>query len=262
MKLCLSNLSWKKINSLKVFELLKDLRFSAIEIAPTKLLTNEPYTQLDYAKSFSRNLKAGFGLEIASLQSIFYGRDENIFGSKKEFNLLINLFKNIILFSSSIGSKTIVFGNPKNRIKYKNSDFLKAINFFIEVGKFAQKFDIQIAIEANPTIYNTNFLNYTNEVFEFVKLVNHNSVRVNLDLGTMIVNNESISSINDNFYLVNHVHISEPHLKTIRKRLLHLELSKFLKFKNYTGYVSLEMLETKSFYELKRSLIYFKDIFT
>ena len=88
------------------------------------------------------------------MQSIWYGHQEKIFGSKEERRVLVKYTKKAIDFAEIIGCKNLVFGNPKNR---DTDDVLgnypTAIDFFREIGDYALEHHTTIAIEPNPTIY-------------------------------------------------------------------------------------------------------------
>ena len=65
-------------------------------------------------------------------------------------------------------------------------------------------------MEANPPIYNTNYINTTTEALALVKKIGSKGFLVNLDLGTMIENKEALNVIAEDINLINHVHISRP----------------------------------------------------
>jgi sugar phosphate isomerase/epimerase len=98
-----------------------------------------------------------------------------------------------------------------------------------------------IAIEANPVIYNTHFLNRTEQAVEMAYKSSSEGVKVNVDLGTIIYNEEDINYLKQVPEYMNHVHISEPGLVLIEKRELHNSLFKLLKVMGYERFVSIEM---------------------
>ena len=136
----------------------------------------------------------------------------------------------------------MVFGNPKNR---DTDDVLgnypTAIEFFREIGDYALEHNTIIAIEPNPTIYNTRFLNYTEQAVEIASKCGSEGVKVNVDLGTILYNKEDINYLKQIPEYINHVHVSEPGLATIEKRELHGQLFAILKEIGYKRYVSIEM---------------------
>jgi sugar phosphate isomerase/epimerase len=261
VNLSISNIAWKLENDDELYEYLKEQGFSGIEIAPTRILPKDPYDALQKAKDFAATLKQNYGLVISSIQSIWYGKNEKIFGSEKERRILVNYTKKAINFASSIDCKNLVFGCPRNRVIENDNDINIAVSFFSQLGEYAKLNSTILSIEPNPTIYNTNFINYTKEAFEFVDIVKSNGFKVNIDLGTIIYNDESLQVVTDNIDLVNHIHISEPNLELIKKRKIHNELSNILKRANYQGFVSIEMGKRDNLDEVKETIKYIKDVF-
>lgn len=261
MNLSISNISWTNQNDEKMYSYLKQQDFSGLEVAPTRIFVQNPYENLEKAKDFSVNLTKNYGLVVSSMQSIWYGRDEKIFGSEEERNILIDYTKKAIDFANSIGCKNLVFGCPKNRIIQNENDINIAISFFKELGKYAELNNTVLSMEPNPTIYNTNFVNYTYQAFEIVKKVKSNGFKVNIDLGTIIQNKEDLKIIADNIDLVNHIHISEPNLALIEKREIHNQLANILRQVNYQGFVSIEMGKQDDLDKVKETINYIKDVF-
>jgi sugar phosphate isomerase/epimerase len=153
-----------------------------------------------------------------------------------------------------------VFGCPKNRAYPGRFDAETAHSFFYSLGSFALEHNTVLAIEANPVIYNTNFLNTTSEALDFVKKINCEGLKVNLDFGTIIQNNENIDDYSDDIFYINHIHISEPNLELIQKRSEHKKLADMLKEKCYSGYVSIEM-KNHDIEKVHETLLYVKSVF-
>lgn len=246
MKIAISNIAWTAQDDEYMYKALKEEGVTGLEIAPTRIFEENPYECIDKAGEFAKDLKARFGLSIVSMQSIWYARSEKIWGSDLERRALIDYTKKAVLFAAAIGCKNLVFGCPKNRVKPEDGDLDVAVSFFKELGDFASAHGTVIAMEANPPIYNTNFLNTTAEAIDFIKLVNSDGFLLNLDYGTMIANEETIDCLKGNAHLIHHVHISEPGLKPIEDREGHRELLEFLMQNHYDGFVSIEMAKTNS----------------
>ena len=244
----------------EMYNFLSTNGFESIEIAPTRIFPNNPYENLEMAKFWSDKLQTDFNLSVSSVQSIWYGRKENIFASKKEKDFLLDYTKKAVLFTEALKCRNLVFGCPRNRDTQLH--FSKALSeskdFFHTIGEFAIKHHTIIAIEANPTIYNTHFINYTKEAFEFVQTLACEGLKVNVDLGTIIQNKEDISILAKHSNLINHVHISEPNLEILTERNLHFELFALLKKIAYNGYVSIEMKNDNDIKTVKRVALYIK----
>lgn len=260
MKLSASNIAWTSIDDEFFYKFLSENGFQGIELAPTRIFPENPYSNLDAAREYKKRLFEFYSLEISSIQSIFYGRNENLFNSDREYQLLLDYTKQAVNFAAALNCPNLVFGCPKNRNTNSMDDYKKAIHFFHEVGEYAFSMNTTISLEANPVIYHTNFINTTSEAFELVQTVDSNGFKVNLDLGTMIFNHESVEPIKEYVPYINHIHISEPELTPILERDFYSELYKILK-NNYEKYISLEMKSQSDIHIVLKSMNYMKEIF-
>ena len=245
MKLSISNLAWDSNHNEAVYKLMKKYGFIGLEIAPTKIFPEAPYSHIEEASEWAKSLKGTLQFEIPSMQSIWYGKTKKLFGIQEDREELLQYTKSAIDFASAIKCKNIVFGCPQNRnipdgVNVQDCNKI-AIDFFKVLGNYAASNGTCIGLEANPPIYGTNFVNTTEEAIVLIKEVDSDGFKLNLDVGTMIQNEENIDELKKNVALINHVHISEPFLKKIERRELHEELIKFLRDSNYKGFVSIEM---------------------
>lgn len=260
MNLSISNIAWNSENDNAVYTMMKEYGFTGLEIAPTRIFPNEPYGQLDAAKNWLQELNRVYGFTVPSMQSIWFGKTERIFASEEERAILIQYTKQAVDFAETIGCKNLVFGCPRNRTISENMAptevYNVAVKFFKELGDYAALHNTVIGMEANPPIYNTNFINTTASAFDLISKVDSKGFRLNLDVGTMIYNNESVEILADKIHLINHVHISEPYLKLIQKRNLHKDLISKLSKADYNGYISIEMGKVECIKELQNTMEY------
>ena len=245
MNLSISNLAWNMEQNNAVYALMQKYGFTALEIAPTKIIADEPYSHIAEAVAWAADVREKWGFCVPSMQSIWYGRSEKLFGTEDECTALLEYTESAVDFAAAIGCKNLVFGCPKNRNIPDGADSRVcadiAARFFKELGDYAALRGTAIGMEANPAIYGTNFVNTTSEAIELIRAVNSDGFRLNLDVGTMIQNGEQVSVLSGNATLINHVHISEPFLKKIERRKLHNDLLSLLRSENYTDFVSVEM---------------------
>ena len=260
MKLSISNIAWSKDKDEKMYEYLSEIEFSGIEIAPTRIFEDKPYSHIEEAKNWKQELENKYKLEISSMQSIWYGKQGNIF-NKEDAKEFIDYTKKAIDFASGIKCKNLVFGCPKNRIMPEGKSEDDVIEFFKILGDYAKERKTVVALEPNPTIYGTNFINYTNQAFEFVKKVNSDGLKVNVDFGTIIENKEELDTIFSNINFVNHIHISEPNLEVVKRREEHKVLADNLRKLDYDKYVSIEMKNTGDMEKVRKVIEYVKEIF-
>ena len=260
MKTSFSNIAWGLKDTDKICNILKNYKFSALEIAPT-IITPEPFTKnISQVQNFTKSIFNQYGFSISSMQSIWFGITGNIFNSN-DVPFLIDYTKKIIDLAGNINCPNLVFGCPKNRNMPDVDTPEKVIPFFKTIGDYANSKGTCIALEANPTIYNTNFINTTNDAFTFAKKVGSNGLKVNIDLGTIIYNNESLKPLLENPELINHIHISEPNLVPIKKREIHQELSDLLKTINYQKFISVEMKNPEKIDIIEETAKYISETF-
>ena len=192
MKLSISNIGWSSDDE-TVYKMMQDKGFTGLEIAPTRIIPDAPYDHLEEAGKWAAGLKENYGFVVPSMQSIWYGRTEKIFGTEEERQILIDYTKKAIDFAAAVGCGNLVFGCPKNRSipvdsdsrmsehdgidlagsNHVNSDVLNryyeiGVNFFRELGDYAAEKGTVIGMEANPAIYGANYVNYTEEALELI----------------------------------------------------------------------------------------------
>lgn len=261
MKLSISNIGWSEENDVSVYTMMRNNGFTGLEIAPTRIFPEQPYSKLDDARAWANEMKSEKGFVVPSMQSIWYGRNEKLFGSEEERSTLMDYTKKAIDFAEAIGCMNLVFGCPRNRSIPEGVDEKIAIRFFKRIGDYAAEHGTVVGMEANPPIYNTNYINDTASALELIEKVDSDGFKLNLDVGTMIENREDVSSLKGREKQVNHVHISEPGLKSIEERQLHRELADLLRSCNYSGYVSIEVGKQDNVENLNRMMNYVKTLF-
>ncbi len=256
MKLSISNIAWAAKNDNIIYQHMIKLGFCGLEIAPTRVFPEAPYSQLDLAAKWANDCL----FTIPSMQSIWYGKLGNIFNAEDHADLL-NYTRKAIDFAAAIKCRNLVFGCPRNRQIPNESYRPMAICFFHEIAEYAHEKGCVIGMEANPTIYNTNFINTTQEALNLVKEVSHPAFLLNLDIGTMIYNNEHPSILRKNIHYISHIHISEPFLEMIKHRDLHKQLADILNQEYYAGFVSIEMKQQENVQNISQSMQYIKSLF-
>ncbi len=261
MKLSISNIAWTPELDTEIYRIMARIGFGGLEIAPTRIFPENPYGDLNRARQWKKDMKERYGFQVPSMQSIWFGRQEKLFGTAEERESLLQYTFRAIEFAEAIGCGNLVFGCPKNRNLPEKADEKDALSFWEQIGRYAAKRGTAIAMEANPPIYGTNFINGTKEALALVERVDSPGFLLNLDVGTMIENKEEVSLLTGKVSFINHVHISEPGLCPIKKRGLHSELADCLKREGYGGFVSVEMGKGADTEALEKTMRYVKEIF-
>ncbi len=247
MKLAISNIAWDSLSDDYILSELQKRGVKFLEIAPTRIIPEVPYEKLYMAGQISEYILHQYGMRICSMQSIWFGRTERLFHSEEERAILKEYTQKAILFAETIGCKNLVFGCPKNRNFVNDEEkrnIGKVYDFLRDIGEFAEKHHTCIAVEPNPVLYNTNFINTTLEAIEVVKRLEISGLKVNLDIGTIIENKEQVNDLD--FSYINHIHISEPGLVPIQKRELHKVIFDQAVKNHYSNCISIEMGKTEA----------------
>lgn len=248
MKLSISNIAWTAAEDAQVYAMMRKYGYTGLEIAPTRFFETAPYEDLDAARAWRQAFASEEGFEIPSMQSIWFGRTEKLFADEAQRQILLSYTQKAVDFAGVVRCGHLVFGSPKNRVLPDPEDcalWRQGVDFFRLLGSYAASQGTVIGMEANPVIYQTNYINTTKEAIQLIREVASDGFMLNLDVGTMLENKERIEVLEGSAALIRHVHLSEPFLKPIGfdcgRRAFHGELAAFLRAQDYQGYVSVEM---------------------
>ncbi|MEB6618515.1 sugar phosphate isomerase/epimerase family protein [Enterobacter roggenkampii] len=216
MRISFSNLAWDVNEDAKIVSLLKEHHVDAIDIAPGKYF---PIPAEANKKDILavKNWWGEHGIEIIGMQSLLFGTTGlNVFSTDIIQNLLLKHLAEICRIGSILGATRLVFGSPKNRdCSGLTAREVQSVSqkFFRQLGNIADDHGVIICLEPNPAIYGANFMTTTFNTYEVVRNIDHPSIKMQLDTGAVIANNENIITCLENVSsMVGHVHISEPYL--------------------------------------------------
>lgn len=176
---------------------MRELGFTGLEIAPTRVFPIQPYSHIKEAAVWREHLQQKYAFDIPSMQSIWYGKAERIFGSAEERSILLDYTCQAIDFAAAVGCRNLVFGCPQNRYVSETDNPDIAVAFFRKIAEYALEKGTVIGLEANPPIYQTNYINTTSQALALIEKVASKGFRLNLDTGTMLYNGESASDLAD-----------------------------------------------------------------
>lgn len=166
---------------------------------------------------------------VYSAQSILYGIDIQIFQEQDRF---LTILRERLAKLAKAGTQIIIFGSPKQRV-YNGED---AVSLFRKVGDMCRYYEITFCIENNAHGYGGNWLHTLRDTIDFVKVVNHPNIGVNLDTGSMMMENET--HVPD-FEWVRHIQVSFPNLGQWNSKSIPL---RNVNMQDYKCMISLEML--------------------
>ncbi|GAB4390772.1 sugar phosphate isomerase/epimerase family protein [Albidovulum sp.] len=249
MRLSISNIAWAPEAAAAVYPRLCDAGVSGLEIAPGLLFPGrDPFAASREECREIREMIGSYGLQFTSMQSLLYGAEgAELFGPGKARRALAAGLERAIALAGRLGVPNLVFGSPGNRRIPEGLEAPESVwrPAFRALGDRAAAAGTVLALETNPAAYGTNFMVTLAETLAVARAVDHPAVRVNLDLGALILTGE-IAAIDGWLQaalpLIHHVHLSAPHLAPIAEVETELRrLVSALDAAGYRGWYSVEM---------------------
>ncbi|ABM02310.1 Xylose isomerase domain protein TIM barrel [Psychromonas ingrahamii 37] len=267
--LSISNIAWDVSLDQDVSEILVHHGMSHIDIAPPKYFPSPSQATNDDILKV-RNYWLEKGIEPLGMQSLLFGtKDLNVFGSIDIRDKLLAHLSDICHIGNILGAKKLVFGSPKNRDRAHLNDketLETAVDFFNRLGDIAKSENVVVCLEPNPVCYQANFMTNSPETAEVVEAVNHEHIRMQLDIGAMHINQESANEIIERFaHLIGHIHISEPQLAPLNiKNLFHRQAAESIHHYLPEMPMTIEMLTTNrsmTLTEIEQSIHVIKEVY-
>ena len=219
MRIAISNIAWDPAKDDAVAALLQRYNVDAIDVAPGKYFP-DPTAANDQDIQRVRHWWQERGIELTGMQSLLFGTTGlNLFGAPDIQQAMLRHLTAICRIGAGLGATRLVFGSPKNRDRSGLDDATAqaiAVPFFRQLGTIAQTHGVTICLEPNLPRYGANFMTTTDETAAMVRAVDHPAIRMQLDTGTVTINQENITDIMGlHAGLIGHIHASEPDLVTL-----------------------------------------------
>lgn len=247
MKLAVSNIAWCDFEDAAIARVLSEHHVSKIEAAPaalakqpTALITDK---RIDEVCAWWHER----GFSIPAFQALLFGYPEfQLFGTNTDRENLLDFFKYVIGLAERCGTRNLVFGSPKNRLRNGLSQEAAngiAVEFFAKVGALASPAGCVVCLEPNASGYGCDFLTHLGETADIVKQINNTGVGLQLDTGVMLMNSEQPEAIRKISSSVSHVHCSQPFLEALSQETMdfHKQVALELIASGYSGFISIEM---------------------
>ncbi|WP_343344192.1 TIM barrel protein [Sphingomicrobium sp. XHP0239] len=222
MIFAMSNIAWAPDERLGAYAALAEAGISGLEIAPGILFdgAEDPMDPDIATAERAMGELADHGLALVSMQSLLYGvEDAALFGDARQRQRFADAMHRAIDLAGRFAIPNVVFGSPRQRVIPKGANDEAAIDHaattFASFADRAAEAGTVIAMEPNPAAYGTNFLTSLQEAIGFVAAVNHPALRLNFDLGAIIMNGDAARAADLARAVashVHHVHVSEPDL--------------------------------------------------
>jgi sugar phosphate isomerase/epimerase len=235
MNLSVSNLAWDHKDINNVLGILQKNGITKIEGVLSKINKWDLISQIEL-EDFKNSLDS-FGVDMGSIQSIFYGVEVDSLNNKSE---IINHINKLIEFSKILGYKVLVFGSPNLRNGFNNESVVDVLN---EVDKLLSENDIVMCIEPNSKIYNGEYFHTITEIVDFLSSNNFTNIKTMVDTHNLILEGEEpIEMVGKYYDYIHHIHISENKLSPLSNLDFHKKFSEKLKSLNYENIITYELL--------------------
>ena len=239
----ISNIAWPKESDDEAIDLSRRLGFMGIELAPGKVFSSS--NGLAEACAYRERL-GELDLCIPAFQAIVFGvEDCALFGTDAQRANLSRHLEKVARLAGAAGAGACVFGAPKLRDPGElrpEAAFGQAVEFFAALAPAYEAEHCALTFEANAAHYGCKFVTHTDEAIALVKTVDRPGIRLQLDTGTIALNDEPESVIEAAAPLTGHFHASEPDLVPVgSSRTDHRALGRRLREAGYDGWRSVEM---------------------
>lgn len=198
----------------RIFEYASRLGYDGVEIAPFTLCSDVRKVNTEERRKI-REAASSHNLQIPGIHwALVTPKGLHITHPKESVRRFTQEYLcELVKFNSDIGGKVIVFGSPQQRNILNGVSEERAWNlastFFHNCSKFAEDYDITIAIEPLAR-HLTNFINTSEEALKLIKEVNHPNFKLILDVYSMTDEEKPIEEIirGAGSYLV-HFHVND-----------------------------------------------------
>jgi sugar phosphate isomerase/epimerase len=243
--LAVSNIAWPSDADEAALDIAAESGFTGIELAPAKTFGPWETINITEIRRRATSLAAG-GMPVVALQGILFGvAGAKLFGDDAERDTLARHLAHIARIAGACGGVPCVFGALATRDPGDlppDAAFEHAAGFFRAIApRFADE-GATLAFEANPAVYGCRFITHTKEAIALVQEVDRSGFALQLDAGTMLMNDEAPALAGDAAPLAAHCHASAPQLAPVAGfATSHAPIAAALHAGGYSGWVSVEM---------------------
>ena len=220
MTLGISNIAWPVYLDDEVSRLLARQRIDSVDLAPARYFDLSMRPEQSEVRKV-REFWESRGFRITGMQSLLFGSSLNLFKSEVDREEMLSWLDRVCFIGRHLGVEWLVFGSPKNRDRAGLSDVASqrvATEFFLRLGDVAERNRVTICLEPNPVEYGSNFLISTTEAANFVRLLGHPAIRMQLDTGALaLCGEQEVDWLEEGEGLIGHVHLSAPGLQPLHQ---------------------------------------------
>jgi sugar phosphate isomerase/epimerase len=163
--------------------------------------------------------------------------------------------------AARLGARACVFGAPRLRdpgdLKPEHARTI-AVDFLRRIGSIYASEGTTLSFEPNARHYACRFITTTTEAIDLMKEVNAPGVGLQIDTGTVFLENEEPEILIRAAPYAAHAHVSEPDLAPVGSSAVnHHAVAEALRKSGYAGSLSIEMKETGDWPQALREAVSF-----
>jgi D-psicose/D-tagatose/L-ribulose 3-epimerase len=211
-----SEIAWPQGVDERASEILARFNFRNVDLIPRRYLDDSGRISSEKVSNKKRLLRS-LGLSAVSMQSLFFQNNSNLLGTPAEFIQFAKHAEVVLDLAQEFQAQCLIFGSPKNRIPQTgccdSEIFEIAVDRVRSIGVAAMSRGIVFCVEPVPSQYGGRFLTNTNDAMNFIRVVAHENVKINLDLGVCLLEGSDFLKIIRSFgNMIGHIHYSSPNL--------------------------------------------------
>jgi len=251
MRLSICNEVFSGMDVTEIFLHVKRFGYHGVEVAPFTLASNVEKISMDRGWEIRRKAVES-GIEVVGTHWVLVcDKNVNLFNDSGEVRReAVEYLAKVIEFTSEIGGRIVVFGSPKQRSIPSKEVFKRAwdsaVSAFRDIGDSAKEKMVVFCIEPLSKDQ-TNFINNVSEAIKFITGVNHENIRLILDVRSMCEEKRSFKDIiKEGRTYLKHFHANDcngyipgsgsANYKEIVQGLIETD---------YSGYLSVEVFDYK-----------------
>jgi sugar phosphate isomerase/epimerase len=218
MKFALCNEMFEKRPMAEVCEVVRDLGYHGLEIAPFTLAPSAEEVTTEQRKAVRKTIE-DHGLQTVGLHWLFAGptglhmttTDNQVWGRTMDYlSCLLDL-------CHDLGGKVLVLGSPKQRSivegQTKDGAWQRAVELLSSVLDKAGDLDLTICLEPLSPV-ETDFINTVADGMKMVRQIDHPNFKVHLDVKAMCSEETPVPEIIRSVKAedIGHFHVNDPNL--------------------------------------------------
>lgn len=177
-EIVVSNVCWFPFKDKEMWTYLRSVGVTNLNISLSMYRT----VNVHFVRDLKQRLDNA-GLKVFSVNSIFYGRKENVFS---DYYTYVQHFKKMLHFAKILGAQCVIYGSANSRyvhssIIHEYDSYKRAHDMFLktmqEIADIAKELDLLIYIKPNVKKVGCNYLFDESQVNDMVSAIDHSHIK-------------------------------------------------------------------------------------